>query len=218
MNNKIIFFRNFGLKNWIEMFNKMHFFTEIRNINTFDEIWFLEHYPIFTQGLLRKKNATICNNTINNIPVVTTDRGGQITYHGPGQQILYFLIDLKRRKITIRDLINIMHTLIVETLNYFSIKANIKSKSPGVYVNDQKISSLGLRVKKGFTLHGLSLNVDMDLTPFNYINPCGDINIKMTQVKEFNSFLTLKEIRVILIKKLSYLLNVSIIEKKFSIK
>jgi lipoyl(octanoyl) transferase len=200
------------------MFNKMHAFTEVRNINTYDEIWFLEHYPIFTQGLLQKINTITYNNDIlHDIPIVSTDRGGQITYHGPGQQILYFLIDLKRRKITIRDLINIMQNLIIETLNYFSIKSHIKKNSPGVYVNNKKISSLGLRVKKGFTLHGLSLNVDMDLTPFNYIYPCGDINIKMTQVKEFNSFLTLNDIRVILIKKLSQLLNVSIIEK-FSIK
>jgi lipoyl(octanoyl) transferase len=216
LNNRIIFFRNFGLKHWIEMFNKMHFFTKTRDIYTFDEIWFLEHYPIFTQGLLNKKNISTSNdNVLYNIPVVTTDRGGQITYHGPGQQILYFLIDLKRRKITIRDLINIMHNLIIETLDYFSIKSNIKKNSPGVYINNKKICSLGLRVKKGFTLHGLSLNVHMDLTPFNYIHPCGDVNMKMTQIKEFNTFLTLKDIRLILIKKLSQLLNVSIIEKKF---
>lgn len=108
-----------------------------------------------------------------------------------------------------------MHNLIIETLDYFSIKSNVKKNSPGVYINNKKICSLGLRVKKGFTLHGLSLNVHMDLTPFNYIHPCGDVDMKMTQIKEFNTFLTLKDIRLILIKKLSQLLNVSIIEKKF---
>lgn len=215
MNNKIIFFRNFGLEHWIKIFKKMHFFTEMRDINTYDEIWFLEHYPIFTQGLLKKRNIIKSNNNVffNTIPIVTTDRGGQITYHGPGQQILYFLIDLKRRKIDIRDLIKIMHGLIIETLDHFSIKSNIKKKLPGVYVNGKKICSLGLRIKKKCTLHGLSLNVDMDLTPFNHIHPCGEINIKMTQIKEFNSFLTLKDVRLILIRKLSELFNVKMIEK-----
>ncbi|KAF0685395.1 putative lipoyltransferase 2, mitochondrial, partial [Aphis craccivora] len=178
---------------WIKIVSEMNSFTDTRNSFTFDEIWFVEHYPIFTQ--------------------VTSNRGGQITYHGPGQQILYFLIDLKRRKINIRELMDIMHILIIDTLNYFSIKSNIKKKAPGVYVKNKKICSLGLRIKKGCTLHGLSLNVDMDLTPFDYIYPCGDIYMKMTQIKEFNSFLTLKDIRIILIKKLAQLFNVKIIKK-----
>ncbi|CAL4322261.1 lipoyl(octanoyl) transferase LipB [Buchnera aphidicola] len=214
-NNKIIFFRNLGLKNWIETFNKMHFFTKIRDNKTFDEIWFLEHYPIFTQGLLNKKYTNKSNqNLLYKIPIIDADRGGQITYHGPGQQILYFLIDLTRRKINIRTFIDIMHNSVISTLRFFSIESYIKKNFPGVYVNEKKICSLGLRIKKGFTLHGLSLNVDMDLTPFNYINPCGDANIKMTQVKEFNSFLTLQDIRYTLIKTLSHLLNVRMIEKK----
>jgi len=194
----------------------MHFFTKMRDSYTFDEIWFLEHYPIFTQGLLKKSNLiTSNNNVLQNIPIITTDRGGQITYHGPGQQILYFLIDLKRRKITVRDFINIMHDLIIETLDVFFISSHIKKKYPGVYVGKKKICSVGLRIKQGFTLHGLSLNVDMDLTPFKYIHPCGNINMKMTQIKEFNSFITLKDVRFILIEKLSQLLNVSMIEKKY---
>ncbi|CAL4322178.1 Octanoyltransferase [Buchnera aphidicola (Protaphis terricola)] len=214
MNNKIIFFKNIGLVNWERSYNNMHFFTKYRNTCTPDELWFVEHYPIFTQGILKNYCLiTSKNNFINHIPVVTTDRGGQITYHGPGQQILYFLIDLKRRKINIRKLIDIMHTLIIETLSYFSIKSSIKKNSPGVYVNNKKICSLGLRVKNGCTLHGLSLNVNMDLTPFNYIYPCGNIYIKMTQIKEFNSNLELSELRIILIKKLSELLNVKIIKK-----
>ncbi|QCI17089.1 lipoyl(octanoyl) transferase LipB [Buchnera aphidicola (Aphis helianthi)] len=216
MKNKIIFFKNIGLTDWIKVANKMNYFTEHRDSFTFDEIWFVEHYPIFTQGLLKKNYSIISkNNFINNIPVVNTDRGGQITYHGPGQQILYFLIDLRRRKINIRQLIDIIHILIIDTLNYFSIKSNIKKKFPGIYVNKKKICSLGLRIKKGCTMHGLSLNVNMDLTPFNYIYPCGDIYITMTQIKEFNSVLTLEDIRIVLIKKLSQLLNVKIIKKSY---
>lgn len=202
-----------GLTDCIKIVNKMHFFTENRNIFTFDEIWFTEHYPIFTQGLLKKYSVISKNDFINNIPIVTTDRGGQITYHGPGQQILYFLIDLKRRKINIRQLIDIMHVLVIDTLNYFHIKSYLNHNSPGVYVNNKKICSLGLRIKKSCTLYGLSLNINMDLTPFDYIYPCGDIHIKMIQIKELNPFLTLKDIRVILIKKLSHLLNVNIIKK-----
>lgn len=216
MKNKIIFFKNIGLINWLEIVDKMNNFTEKRNSFSFDEIWFVEHYPIFTEGLLKKNYSIISrNNFINNIPIVTANRGGQITYHGPGQQILYFLIDLKRRKINIRQLIDLIHNLIINTLNDFSIKSNIKKKAPGVYVNNKKICSLGLRIKRGCTLYGLSLNVDMDLTPFNYIYPCGDINIKMTQIKEFNSFLTLQDIRLVLIKKLAQLLNVKIINKLY---
>lgn len=214
LENKIIFFKNIGLMDWIKIVSEMNSFTDTRNSFTFDEIWFVEHYPIFTQGLLKQNYSIISkNNFINNIPIVTSNRGGQITYHGPGQQILYFLIDLKRRKINIRELMDIMHILIIDTLNYFSIKSNIKKKAPGVYVKNKKICSLGLRIKKGCTLHGLSLNVDMDLTPFDYIYPCGDIYMKMTQIKEFNSFLTLKDIRIILIKKLAQLFNVKIIKK-----
>ncbi len=216
LQKKIIFFKNIGLIDWIIISDKMNLFTEKRDNFTFDEIWFAEHYPIFTTGLLKKDNSIkFKNNFINNIPVVTSNRGGQITYHGPGQQMLYFLIDLKRRKINIRQFIDIMHILIIDTLNYFSIKSKIKKKAPGVYVNDKKICSFGLRIKKGCTLHGLSLNVDMDLNPFNYIHPCGDMYIKMTQIKEFSSFLTLKDIRVILIKKLSQLLNVRIVKKLY---
>ncbi|WP_343154492.1 lipoyl(octanoyl) transferase LipB [Buchnera aphidicola (Aphis aurantii)] len=217
MKNKIIFFKNVGLIDWIKISNEMNDFTEKRNSFTFDEIWFGEHYPVFTQGLLTSNNLKISiqDNYINNIPIFTTNRGGQITYHGPGQQILYFLIDLKRRKINIRKLIDIMHTLILDTLNYFCINAYIRPKAPGIYINNKKICFFGLRIKKGCTLHGLSLNVDMDLAPFEYIHPCGDMHIKVTQIKEFNSSLTLKDIQVILVKKLSNLLNVKIIQKPY---
>jgi len=209
LQRKIIFFRNLGIEDWLITVEKMNNFTISRNVYTFDEIWFVEHYPIFTQGQLNQKKENII--FPNNIPLVNTDRGGQITYHGPGQQILYFLIDLKRRKISVRQLIDIMQKTVIETLNTFSIKAYTKKKSPGVYINKKKICSLGLRIKKGATLHGLALNVDMNLKPFNYIHPCGDVNIKMTQIKDFYSNVQFKDIQMILIEKLSILLEVFII-------
>jgi len=212
LQKKIIFFRNLGIENWLKTVNNMNIFTNLRNFNTFDEIWFVEHYPIFTQGQLKIKENI---NFIGDIPIVKTNRGGQITYHGPGQQILYFLIDLKRRKISIRQLIDIMQKIVIETLNDFSLDAYSKKKSPGVYINEKKICSLGLRVKKGSTLHGLALNVDMNLKPFNYIHPCGDINIKMTQIKDFDLNIKLKDIRIILIKKLSKFLKVIMINNEY---
>ncbi|QCI20407.1 lipoyl(octanoyl) transferase LipB [Buchnera aphidicola (Brachycaudus cardui)] len=211
MKNKIIFFRDLGLEQWSKTVNKMNNFILSRSFYTFDEIWFVEHYAIFTQGQNHQKDNI---DFIHNIPIVNADRGGQITYHGPGQQVVYFLIDLKYRKINIRQLIDIMQTIVIETLHHFSIRANIEKKKPGVYINKKKICSLGLRIKKGSSLHGLALNVNMDLTPFTYINPCGDINIKMTQIKDFNSKITLEDTRTILIKKLSKFLDVIMIKKK----
>jgi len=213
LQKNIIFFRDLGIEDWIITVEKMNNFTISRNFYTFDEIWFVEHYPIFTQGELNKKKDNII--FIDNIPLVDTDRGGQITYHGPGQQILYFLIDLKRRKISIRQLIDIMQKTVIETLNTFSIKSYTKKKSPGVYINKKKICSLGLRIKKGATLHGLALNVDMNLKPFDYIYPCGDVNIKMTQIKDFYLDVQLKDIKMILIEKLSMFLEVAIINHKY---
>lgn len=208
MQKKIILFRDLGIEHWLTTVDKMNNFTKSRTCYTFDEIWFVEHYPIFTQGQLKEKENIILPNSI---PIVKTDRGGRITYHGPGQQILYFLINIKRRKISIRELIDIMQKTVIETLNNFSLKAYTKNKIPGVYINEKKICSLGLRIKKGCTLHGLALNVNMNLKPFQYIHPCGDATIQMTQIKDFNLNIQLKDIRVILIKKLSKFLEVNMI-------
>ncbi|ANZ22798.1 octanoyltransferase [Buchnera aphidicola (Diuraphis noxia)] len=212
LQNKIIFFRDLGIEEWSITFKKMHNFTILRDFYTFDEIWFVEHYPVFTQGYAHQKKSLT---HINNIPVINTNRGGQITYHGPGQQILYFLIDLKRRNISIRDLIDIMQQIVIKTLNKLSIhQAYTKKKFPGVYVNKKKICSLGLRIKRNFTFHGLSINVNMDLTPFNYIYPCGDINIQMTQIKEFNKDIKLKDLKTVLVTVLSNYFQVIMIKKK----
>lgn len=207
--NKIIFFRDLGLENWIITSNRMNNFVNFRNCYTFDEIWFVEHYPIFTEG--QSKNITNLN-YIKKIPVVSSNRGGKITYHGPGQQVLYFLIDLRRRNVNIRQLIDIMEKAVILTLKKFSIEGYVKEKSPGIYINNRKkICSLGLRVKKGFTLHGLSINVNMNLIPFSYIAPCGDTDIKMTQIKDFYQNITIEEIKKILIQILSQLFHVEMI-------
>ncbi|QCI23808.1 lipoyl(octanoyl) transferase LipB [Buchnera aphidicola (Macrosiphoniella sanborni)] len=215
MQQKIIFFQNLGIQNYLDILKRMNNFTISRNLYTFDEIWFVEHYPIFTQGLSNKKDNILF---FSKIPIVNSDRGGKITYHGPGQQILYVLIDLRRRKISVRELIDMLQKIVIETLNYFSISACTNKKMPGVYVNEKKICSLGLRIKKGSTLHGLALNVNMNLTPFNYINPCGEPEMKMTQVQEFNKEVKMIDIRNILIKKLTEYLQVVILKKKYETK
>jgi lipoyl(octanoyl) transferase len=195
--NTNIIFRNLGLEDYSIIFKKMHNFCLLRNRDTSDEVWFVEHYPTFTKGLSNQEKQTTY---IHNIPVINTNRGGNITYHAPGQQILYFLIDLKRRKINIRQLITIMENIVIKTLNQLSIPGYLKTQSPGIYVNEKKICSLGLRVTKNSTLHGLAINVNMDLTPFNYIHPCGDKNIIMTQIKDFHTDIKLKNVRNLLIK------------------
>lgn len=170
----------------------MHQFTQQRDADTQDEIWLVEHPAIFTQGKVGKAEHLLHQ---TNIPVIQTDRGGQITYHAPGQQIMYILIDLKRLKMGIRDTVSALENSVINTLNDYHISAVAKPDAPGVYVNEQKICSLGLHIQHGCTLHGLALNVDMDLSPFNNINPCGYAGLKMTQVKAFLSDINPEEIR-----------------------
>lgn len=184
--------KNLGLQPYSIIYNAMHQFTQQRDADTQDEIWLVEHPAIFTQGKVGKAEHLLHQ---TNIPVIQTDRGGQITYHAPGQQIMYILIDLKRLKMGIRDTVSALENSVINTLNDYHISAVAKPDAPGVYVNEQKICSLGLHIKHGCTLHGLALNVDMDLSPFNNINPCGYAGLKMTQVKAFLSDINPEEIR-----------------------
>jgi lipoyl(octanoyl) transferase len=158
----------------------MQTFTNQRDADTCDEIWLLQHEPVFTQGQAGKAEHLL---NPGNIPVVQTDRGGQITYHGPGQLVAYLLLDLRRRKLGVRDVVTLMENAVIDLLASLDIKASAKPDAPGVYVNDNKIASLGLRVRRGCSFHGLALNVDMDLEPFLRINPCGYAGMQMTQVK-----------------------------------
>lgn len=171
--------RHFGLRNYTEVFAEQRAFTDARSDDTPDELWFLQHHPVFTQGQAGKAEHLL---TPGDIPVVQSDRGGQVTYHGPGQLVVYFLLDLRRLGYGIRSLVTRLETALIETLSGYGIEANSRRDAPGVYVNGAKIASLGLRVRRGCSYHGIALNVDMDLEPFTRINPCGYQGLRMTQL------------------------------------
>lgn len=175
--------RYLGLQPYLSAFERMQEYTNERTEHTSDEFWILEHEPVFTQGQAGKAEHLI---NPGDIPVIQADRGGQVTYHGPGQLVIYLLIDLKRNKLGVRDLVTLIEQSVVDTLAEYAIDAAPKSDAPGVYVDDRKICSLGLRVRKGRSFHGLALNVDMDLAPFLRINPCGYAGLEMVQMKQFD--------------------------------
>lgn len=159
----------------------MRDFTNNRHSDTLDEIWFLEHNPVYTLGQAGKKEHLL---KPSDIPIVKSDRGGQVTYHGPGQLIVYLLLDLKRLHIGVRDLVDNIEQTIVDTLQAWSIEAYSRKDAPGVYVQEKKIAALGLRIRKGYSYHGLALNRDMDLSPFLNINPCGYAGMEVTQMRD----------------------------------
>ena len=159
----------------------MQHFTDTRDAETRDEIWLLEHPSIFTQGQAGRSEHLL---DPGDIPVIQVDRGGQVTYHGPGQLIVYLLLDLHRRKLGIRPLVTLIEAGIVELLARFEIDAAPRVDAPGVYVDGRKIASLGLRVRRGCSFHGMSLNVNMDLEPFGRINPCGHPGLELTQLSD----------------------------------
>jgi len=159
----------------------MRYLVEQANAARDDEIWLLSHKPVFTQGLAGKAKH-ILNSA--EIPVVQIDRGGQVTYHGPGQLVVYLLLNVGRRNMNVRDLVDLIEQAIIKTLGEFGISASNKAKAPGVYVNGAKIAALGLRIRKGWSYHGMSLNVQMDLEPFSRINPCGYENLAVTQIAD----------------------------------
>lgn len=208
-----IVFRHRGLVEYVDAWKEMKSFTDNRNEHTHDEVWLLQHPPVYTQGQAGKAEHIL---SAGNIPVVQVDRGGQVTYHGPGQLVVYFLLDIKRRKLGVRELVTLMEESLVELLASFDLSAYPKPDAPGVYVdlndtsnstntldsvntdgyhpsivhfekNEAKIASLGLRVRKGCTFHGLSLNINCDLTPFDGINPCGYAGMKMTRLNDLTS-------------------------------
>ena len=171
--------RKKGLRDYTSTWKEMISFTENRNIDTPDELWMLEHNSVFTQGLSGKPEHLL---KATQIPIIQSDRGGQITYHAPGQLIIYCLIDIKRLGIGIKKIVSIIEQSLIEFLSTYDIKAHTLTGAPGVYVNGSKIAALGLKVKKGRTYHGLSLNIDMDLAPYKLINPCGYSDLKVTQM------------------------------------
>jgi lipoyl(octanoyl) transferase len=177
-----ILIRQLGLQPWEPVSQAMHEFTDTRDEQNPDEIWLVEHPPVFTQGQAGKAEHILAP---GDIPVVQSDRGGQVTYHGPGQQVVYVLLNLRRRKLGVRELVTVLEQTVVTTLAELGIEAYARPDAPGVYVEQRKICSLGLRIRKGCSFHGLALNVAMDLSPFQRINPCGYAGMEMTQVSQW---------------------------------
>ncbi len=174
-------FRRLGVRDYVVTADEMRTWTQARGPDTPDEIWFLEHEPVYTQGVSCSEPV---REGASDIPLVKSDRGGQITYHGPGQLVAYLLLDLRRLGLGVRQLVSMIEASIIELLDQFGLTAEARPGAPGVYVDGEKIAALGLRVRSGCCYHGLSLNVDMELKPFSRINPCGFVGLGVTSMKE----------------------------------
>lgn len=174
--------RHWGLADYAGIYAQMQAYNQQRNASSADQIWVVEHPPVFTQGQAGKAEHLLAP---GDIPVVATDRGGQVTYHGPGQCVVYPLLDLKRLGIGPKSLVFGIEKVIIDALAAMGVSAARRERSPGVYVNDCKIASLGLRIRRGACYHGLALNLAMDLSPFERINPCGYAGLRMTQLQDF---------------------------------
>lgn len=205
MSDNALVIRQLGLQPYEPTWHKMQDFTSRRDASCDDEIWLLEHDKVFTQGQAGKAEHIL---NPGDIPVVQVDRGGQVTYHGPGQLIMYLMIDLRRNKLGIRDMVTIMEQAIVEVLESFGVKAFSKSDAPGVYVDQSKIASLGLRVRRGCTFHGFALNLNVDMEPFLRINPCGYAGMQMSNLADFVADLdqqvVIQRLCDFMIKKIGY--------------
>lgn len=173
--------RRLGLQDYEPIWQAMRYLALNPKANRADEIWLLSHKPVYTQGQAGKAEHVL---NPGNIPLIQIDRGGQVTYHGPGQLVAYLLIDVKRRKLGVRDLVTLIESALINGLSQFGIEGRREEGAPGVFVGEEKIASLGLRIKNGRSYHGLSLNVNMDLAPFNNINPCGYQGLTVTQISE----------------------------------
>lgn len=172
--------KKLGVKPYPEIWQAMKNFTDNRDESTADEFWFVEHPPVYTLGQAGKVEHLL---NPGDIPVVHSDRGGQVTYHGPGQLVCYLLLDIRRLQLGVRDLVTAIEQSIVQLINSYGVSAESKPEAPGVYVEGRKLAALGLRIRKGCSYHGLSLNVDMDLDPFSNINPCGFEGLEVIDMK-----------------------------------
>ncbi|MFW9605289.1 MAG: lipoyl(octanoyl) transferase LipB [Pseudomonas sp.] len=192
--------RDLGLQPYLPVWRAMQHFTDTRTPDSPDEIWLLEHEPVFTQGQAGKAEHLLLP---GNIPVIQADRGGQVTYHGPGQFIAYVLIDVRRAAIGVRDLVTALETSLVALLAEYGVSAHARPDAPGVYVGTAKIASLGLRIRRGCSFHGLALNVDVDLEPFSRINPCGYAGLAMTRLSDLANPLDPAAVRTALVRQLA---------------
>ena len=190
-------FKSLGLRDYGGVWQSMK--SHIREEDFKNEIWFLEHTPVFTLGTAADQKHIL---NAKGIPVIQSDRGGEVTYHGPGQLVIYFMIDVKRSKLGPKILVKTLQEFTKSLLKEYSIDSEFIDGAPGVYVNEKKIASIGLRISKGKTYHGISINVDMDLAPFSYINPCGYEGLKVTQIKDLNNKANIKDVERLAIKLL----------------
>jgi len=194
-----------GITDYQQAWQDMKIFTAARVQSSADELWITEHAPVFTQGQNGKPDHLL---DTGDIPVIQIDRGGQVTYHGPGQLVLYCLFDLNRRGLGVRNLVSLIEISIIEFLARYGVDAFARKDAPGVYVDHAKIAALGLRIRKGCCYHGLSLNIDMDLEPFSGINPCGLEGQAVTQMAEFDIAIDVeqagRELAELLIGNISY--------------
>ncbi|GAM69965.1 octanoate-(acyl-carrier-protein)-protein-N-octan oyltransferase [Vibrio sp. JCM 19236] len=195
-----------GRQDYLPVWEKMHQFTDERDENTADQVWIVEHNPVFTQGQAGKEEHVL---NAGDIPIVKSDRGGQVTYHGPGQMVVYFLLNLRRKGIGVRELVTHIENLVIQTLADLGIQSAARPDAPGVYVEGKKICSLGLRIRKGCSFHGLALNIDMDLSPFLRINPCGYAGMEMVQVSDFTTQEQRANLEQVLVTHLTKLLGYS---------
>ncbi len=199
MNRPLI--RDLGIRDYLSVWNDMKGFTDQRSIDSQDEFWLLEHHAVYTQGQAGKSEHLV---NLNDIPIVQTDRGGQITYHGPGQIIIYTLCNLKRIGLGVRGFVSAIEDAIINLLAEFEVEAHARRDAPGVYVGQSKIAALGLRVRKGFTYHGVALNVDMDLSPYKNINPCGYVGMQVTKTRDHGILVPQQELAEHLVRTLTH--------------
>ncbi|AEI36345.1 lipoyl(octanoyl) transferase LipB [Francisella salina] len=178
-----IIIRDLGLQPYSNVFERMADFTTERDNTTKDEIWLVEHLSVFTQGKHGKPEHIL---NPHNIPIVETDRGGQVTYHGPGQVVIYFMLDIKRNKLGAKKLVDVVEQACINILQkHYNLDPHIIENAHGIYIDNKKIASLGLRIKQSKSYHGIAINTKMDLTPFSYINPCGYSDLEMCQLSDF---------------------------------
>ncbi len=211
LQHNTVILRQLGIQPYEPVSDAMHQFTEQRTAETPDEIWLVQHEKVFTQGQAGKAEHVLAP---GDIPVIQSDRGGQVTYHGPGQQVMYVLIDLKRSKIGVRQLVTSIENTVIETLAHFGVEAYARPDAPGVYVSGNKICSLGLRIRKGCSFHGLALNIAMDLQPFFRINPCGYAGMQMIQLCDFVTGVTIEDVQPVLVEKFCQILGFQLIDER----
>lgn len=209
---KPVIVRYLGLQDYPDVLQRMQAFNAARGAETSDEIWLLQHPPVFTLGLNAKPEHVL---DAGDIPLIQADRGGQVTYHGPGQLIAYLLMDVRRNKLGIRQMVSRLEQAVIDLLAGQGVEAHAKKHAPGVYVGEAKIAALGLRVKQGGTYHGLSLNVDMDLSPFERINPCGYPGLSVIDMAQLGLGYTVDQVSEQLLAALCHQFEINDISKVY---